>query len=108
VPNTKKRQHTILERILEHETPIFGTVSVGTTIIGEALVLGDLLSRPDWGSPELLIMVLFCGTVLNLLLGLVASARGEYGGVRTAASGVALWFLTSLAFFLARGNRLWR
>ena len=77
--NIQRRPHSILDRILAHETPVFAAVSVATTIIGEALVLIDLLTRPNWGTGGLLITVLLYGTALHVLLGLIAAARASTG-----------------------------
>ena len=78
-----------------------------TTIVVWVFVTVDLLQTPTWGSLGSLVLPLFLGSLINIVVGSVAAARGEHWGGRIAAFGIALWYLTVLVVYLVRGHRLW-
>ena len=105
---SRTRRHRFIDGFLEQEkTPGFTAASMLTTIVVWVFVTVDLLQRPNWGSLGLLVLPLFLGSLINLVVGSVAAARGEYCGGRIAALGIGLWYLTVLIVYLVRGNRLW-
>jgi hypothetical protein len=103
-----KRRRRFIDGFLDQETtPACTAASVLTTVGIWIVVALDLVRTGDWGSFGLLITALFFGSLLNVVLGSVAAARGEYCGGRIAALGILLWYLTVLTFYVARGGRLW-
>jgi hypothetical protein len=88
--------------------PAFTVLSLLTTILVWAVIIVDLLLKPEnWGGLAqlfILIVVTLPGLLINGILGAAAAHRGEYGAWPTALIGIALWLLTILVVFLVRGN----
>ena len=94
MPRVRIRPRSLLDRVLERETPIFTTFALLITILGETLILIDLLTvSPGWGGLAqlgLLMVVLFYGTMVNAAFAAIASMRAPLNQCSAKTTSAAL------------------
>jgi hypothetical protein len=97
---------SLLDRVLAKPTPVFNAVSFLTTTVVWAIelvfMLGERNSGFTLGGAGAALLFIQPGVVINILTGLLAHSRGEYGGGKVAMFGVALWLVTWATLFCLR------
>ena len=95
----------------QERAPVFTAISLLTTIVvqGIIIVVASATYTEMVAIYAALVLagpVLLTAVVVNSVVGIVASVRGEYWGGRIAAMGIALWIVTLLGYIANFGYRL--
>ena len=89
--------------------PLWTTISLLATLLVEVLLM--IVPSVHWGFAGAIgklgvLLLLLVGSVMNIILGRLATSGGERWGGRIALTGIGLWFVT-IALWLATHPQQW-